>query len=105
MAVDIDQLSYEELVALNHRIVERLKFLETVQAHRAMMRFDVGARVSFDTGRDGRLSGILVKFNRKTVTVVTDDQRQWRVPPEILSPIRDVEPGTSVVPDDDNRSE
>lgn len=104
MPVDIDHLTYDELVALNHRIVERVKFLETMQAHRAMMSFEVGARVSFESSRDGRLTGTLVKFNRKTVTVLTDDQRQWRVPPEMLSPIKDVEPGSTVVPHDDNRS-
>jgi len=27
MAIDIDKLSEEELIELNHRIVERLKFL------------------------------------------------------------------------------
>ena len=105
MPVDIDHLTYDELVALNHRIVERLKFLETMHAHKAMMTFDVGARVSFASSRDGRLTGTLVKFNRKTVTVLTDDNRQWRVPPEMLSPIKDVETGTTIMPHDDNRSE
>ncbi len=28
MPVDLDALTYDELVGLNHRIVERLKFLE-----------------------------------------------------------------------------
>ncbi|SFM68569.1 hypothetical protein SAMN05421721_12313 [Ectothiorhodospira mobilis] len=74
-----------------------------MHAHRAMMRFDVGARVSFASRRDGRLTGTLVKFNRKTVTVITEDNRQWRVPPEILSPIQNVETETTVVRHDDNR--
>ncbi|TQE98341.1 MAG: hypothetical protein FKY71_14355 [Spiribacter salinus] len=104
MPVDIEHLTYEELVALNHRIVERLKFLDRFQAHRAMMAFDVGARVSFESTREGRLTGTLVKFNRKNVTVLTDDNRQWRVPPEMLSPIRDVPPGGTVVPRQGNGS-
>lgn len=104
MPVDIDQLTYAELVALNHRIVERLKFLDSLQAHRAMMAFDLGARVSFESTREGRLTGTLVKFNRKTVTVLTDDNRRWRVPPEMLSPIRDVPSGGTVVPHQGNGS-
>ena len=104
MPVDIDPLSYEELIALNHRIVERLKFLDSLQAHRAMMAFDVGARVSFESTREGRLTGTLVKFNRKTVTVITDDNRQWRVPPEMLSPIGDVPSEGTVVPHRGNGS-
>ncbi|MDZ7811045.1 MAG: hypothetical protein U5L11_14460 [Arhodomonas sp.] len=94
-----------DVIALNHRIVERLKFLETAHAHRAMMTFHLGARVSFESRRDGRLTGRLVKFNRKTVTVLTDDGRQWRVPPEMLSLIKDVGPATTVVPHDKERSE
>ncbi|WP_018936989.1 hypothetical protein [Thioalkalivibrio sp. ALJ24] len=70
-----------------------------------MMDFNLGARVNFESSRDGRLTGTLVKFNRKTVTVLTDDQRQWRVPPEMLSPIQDVGSGTTVVRPDDHRSE
>lgn len=95
MAIDIDRLTYEELITLNHRIVERLKFLDTMRAHRDMMAFDLGARVSFDGGANGgRQTGTLVKFNRKTVTVLTDDGRQWRISPHFLSPIKDVKSGS-----------
>ena len=88
MSVDIDQLTIDELVALNHRIVERIKFLEHAQAHLDMMAFNRGARVSFDS-QYGRQLGTLVKFNRKTVTVLGDDGRQWRISPQLLSKVKD----------------
>ncbi len=90
MPIDIDHLSAEELVALNHRIVERLKFLDHLKAHQDMMAFNIGNRVSFDAPQHGRQMGILVKFNRKTVTVVTDDGRRWNVSPDLLTPVKDV---------------
>lgn len=90
MPLDIDGLSYEELVQLNHRVVERLKMLEAMQAHVDMMAFNLGARVSFDS-QFGRQFGTVVKYNRKTVTVLGDDARQWRVSPGLLSPVRDVD--------------
>jgi hypothetical protein len=90
MPIDIDGLSLEELVQLNHRVVERIKMLQAMQAHVDMMAFNLGARVSFDT-QDGRQLGTLVKYNRKTVTVLGDDGRQWRVSPGLLSPVKDVE--------------
>jgi hypothetical protein len=31
--------------------------------------------------------GILIKFNQRTVTVLTDEGRQWKVSPQMLSPI------------------
>lgn len=90
MPIDIDHLSVDELVALNHRIVERLKFLDHLKAHQDMMAFNIGNRVSFDSPQHGRQVGTLVKFNRKTVTVITDDGRQWNVSPNLLSPVKDV---------------
>ena len=88
MTIDIDGLSYEELVQLNQRIVERLKMLQAMQAHVDMMAFNLGARVSFDS-QEGRQLGTLVKYNRKTVNVLGDDGRQWRISPGLLSPVKD----------------
>ena len=93
MSIDIDGLSYEELLQLNHRVVERLKMLEAMQAHIDMMAFNLGARVSFDS-QCGRQFGTIVKYNRKTVTVLGDDGRQWRVSPGLLSPVKDVDSST-----------
>ena len=41
----------EELMQLNHRVVERIKMLQAMQAHVDMMAFNLGAKVSFDTDR------------------------------------------------------
>jgi hypothetical protein len=43
------------------------------------MAFNIGSRVSFDSGQGGRLLGTLLKFNRKTVTVVTDNGQKWKI--------------------------
>lgn len=90
MPIDIDGLSYEDLLQLNHRVVERLKMLESMQAHVDMMAFNLGQRVSFDS-QQGRQFGTVVKYNRKTVAVLGDDGRQWRVSPHLLSPLKDVD--------------
>ena len=95
MAIDIDQLTVEELVALNHRIVERLKFLESLQAHKDMMAFNLGARVSFESAEYGRQLATLVKFNRKTVTVMTDRGQRWNISPHLLSPVKEAKPKQS----------
>lgn len=96
MNIKIDHLSIDELVALNHRIIERLKMLESLEAHQSMMQFHPGARVSFDSPHSGRLSGTVMKFNRKTVTVVTDTGQRWNISPYLLSPIKDAPAGTVV---------
>ena len=82
--IDIDRLSEAELVDLHHRIVERLRFLEHVRAHARMLEFSVGERVCFDSGSQGVIEGILTRYNKRTVTVITDDGRQWNVSPGFL---------------------
>lgn len=92
MKIDITQLTEEELVALNHRIVERLRFLHQARAHAKMLEFQVGDRVCFEP--DGRAPqfGILVRYNKKTVTVLTELGEQWNVAPSLLRRVVDVPP-------------
>ncbi len=92
MSINIDTLSREELVELNDRVIERLKYLDTVHAQQAMMTLNIGSQVSFDSPRHGRVFGTVIKFNRKTVVVLTEDRVQWRIPPDILTPIKDATP-------------
>ena len=88
MTVDIDKLTEKELIELNHRIVERLKFLESFHTHNEMMQFSPGEQVSFQPpGRDRQI-GTLVKFNKKTVTVITESGHKWNVPPHLLSKVK-----------------
>ena len=90
MKIDLTQMSEEELVALNRQIVERLRFLQQARAHAKMLEFRVGDRVSFQP--DGRpvLFGILVRYNKKTVTVVTEGREQWNVAPGLLRKVVDI---------------
>lgn len=88
MPIDIDGLSFEELLELNRRVVARLKMLESMQTHIEMMRFNPGQRVSFEH-QGGRLMGTLVKYNRKTVTVVTDNGQSWNISPHLLSAVKE----------------
>lgn len=89
MKIDIDSLSEEQLVELNHRIVERLKFLESMHAHNEMMQFSVGQKVSFQPAGRDRQFGTLVKYNKKTVTVITESGQKWNVSPHLLSLVKD----------------
>ena len=80
MPIDIDGLSFEELLDLNQRVV--------AQAHIEMMQFNLGQQVSFEH-QGGRMLATLVKYNRKTVTVVTDNGQRWNILPHLLSPVKD----------------
>lgn len=90
MSIDISKLDEAELVDLNRRIVARLKFLQEARTHHQMLSFDVGDRVRFQPPGHDPKTGVIIKHNRKTVAVVTDDHHQWNVAPVFLS--RVIEP-------------
>lgn len=96
MKIDIDHLSEEELAELNHRVVERLRFLESLHNHREMLQFSIGEKVSFEPPGRGRQIGTLVRYNKKSVTVITDGGQKWTVSPHLLSHVKPVrEPNSS----------
>ena len=81
--INIDNLTEDELLALNRRVIARLKLIQQHSTLNSMIKFEVGQRVSFDP--DGRMrTGILIKFNPKTVVVLTDDGQRWKVSPQLL---------------------
>jgi hypothetical protein len=85
MTINIDRLTEAELIDLNHRVVERLRLLQHMRAHVDMLEFRIGERVTFQPDGRGSVQGMLVRYNRKSVTVVTDDGRRWNVSPSLLS--------------------
>ena len=84
MAIDIDKLTEAELIDLNNRIVARLRFLSQMRAHAQMLDFKIGDRVSFQPEGHRGVVGMLTRYNRKTVTVVTDEGQRWNVSPTLL---------------------
>src|SRR3989344_550340 len=84
MKIDIDRLSEAELVDLNHRVVERLRFLNQMRAHSLMLDFKIGDRVSFRPEGRAPVVGMLTRYNKKTVTVITDDGHHCTVSPSFI---------------------
>jgi len=84
MKIDIDRLSEAELVDLNHRIVERLRLLQQMRSHVQMMEFKIGERVQFQPDGHPLVTGVLTRYNRKTVTVIAETGHQWNVAPQFL---------------------
>jgi hypothetical protein len=84
MDFDLDAFTEEELIALNHCIVNRLRLIRDLKAHESMINFRPGERVVFHPeGRDP-VVGTLMKFNRKSVTVMADSGMRWTVAPSFL---------------------
>ncbi len=83
MPFDIEKLSLEELFELNKQVVRRIQYLHSLKTRAQLDQFEVGDRVSFQS--DGRaVEGIVVRVNRKTVSVKTKDSH-WTIPPKFLT--------------------
>lgn len=103
MAIDIDTLTEAELVDLNHRIVERLRLLQQMRSHVAMLSFRIGDRVVFEPPGRPMQRGTVTRYNKNTVSIVTETGQRWTVAPGLLrrepaagggadGPIIDLEP-------------
>jgi hypothetical protein len=84
MRIDIDSLTEAELVDLNNRIVERLRFLHQARSHKRMLDFKIGDRVSFQPEGRSMIVGTLTRYNKRTVTVITVSGERWNVAPQFL---------------------
>ncbi|MGD0464312.1 MAG: hypothetical protein ABSB74_17655 [Tepidisphaeraceae bacterium] len=82
----LDRLTEEELVQLNHVVIERLRLIQQIRSHGQMMNFRLGQRVQFKNASGQIIRGVITRYNRKSVTIVADDAVQWRVAPGLLQP-------------------
>jgi len=82
--VDIDKLTEAGLIDLDHRIVQRLRFLQQVRSHVAMLEFRLGERVEFQPDGQARQMGVITRYNKTTVTIITDTGQRWHVAPQLL---------------------
>jgi len=91
MSVDVEKLSLEELVDLNRRVVYRIQYLMSLKTRAQLDRFNVGDRVTFQC--DGRVvSGVVIRVNRKTLSIHTDDHRHWNIHPKFLAKVQGSSP-------------
>jgi hypothetical protein len=85
--IDIDFLTEEELIELNHKVVARLRFLSQMRSHSAMLDFRIGERVKFHPDGHPELIGTIIRYNKKTVTIITDAGQHWNVSPSLLTKV------------------
>jgi hypothetical protein len=84
MKIDLSKFTEAELIDLNNRIIERLRFLSQMRTHEQMLQFSIGERVTFQPEGHDQIVGMITRYNKKTVTVITDDGQHWNVSPRFL---------------------
>jgi hypothetical protein len=86
----IKRLNQEDLLFLNRLIIERLKLISQARSTSLMVSFTRGDRVGFQAPDGRTLEGVVLRLNKKTVSIITDDGRQWNVSPGLLRLIQSV---------------
>lgn len=89
MSVQIDfaKLSDDELFDLNAKLVEHIKARHQARSQEAIAKFDIGDRVQFKDNDGELVRATIIRINRKTVVLHSDDHRNWKVSPTFLQPI------------------
>ena len=80
----IKRLNEDDLRFLNRLIVERLKLISQARATALMANFTKGDRVCFQAPDGQMIEGIVLRLNKKTISITTDDGHRWNVAPGLL---------------------
>ncbi|MCP3660581.1 MAG: hypothetical protein GY830_09835 [Bacteroidetes bacterium] len=81
--IDINRLTKDELIELNKLIFNRIKYLNDLESIKRRSLFNKGDFVSFEYDNKYIL-GIITKINIKTVSILTENGKEWRVSPSLL---------------------
>ena len=80
----IRKLNEDDLHFLNRLIVERLKLISQARSTVMLAHFSVGDRVSFPAATGDWKVGVIIRLNKKTASIATDDGQRWNVHPGYL---------------------
>ncbi len=84
---EIKSLNEDDLLFLNHFIIERLKLISQAKSTCLMADFRIGERVCFQGDGNQLKRGIIQRLNKKTITIRTDDGHLWNVYPGFLNKV------------------
>lgn len=76
----------QDLLFLNRMVVERLNLLAQARSTVQLAQFAEGNRVQFTANDRSIKHGMIMRLNKKTASVLTDDGQNWKVSPALLHP-------------------
>jgi hypothetical protein len=85
----IDELSLDELLDLNEQICLWIDYLRARNDMLMLSQLRLDQQVDF-MAPEGRMFGTLIKLNKKSVVNVSDDKKQWKVPPAMVNVVKSV---------------
>lgn len=83
----VDEMPEAALRTLHDRIVNRLNMLQRQRTMQSMADFRPGDVVRFQTD-EREITGVLIRLNKKSVTVHTENGNRWNVAPQLLTLVK-----------------
>jgi hypothetical protein len=74
----------EDLLFLNRMVIERLNLLDQARSTVQLAQFSEGDRVEFTSPNGIVKRAVVVRLNKKTASLRTDDAQNWKVSPALL---------------------
>jgi hypothetical protein len=91
--MNINDLSLDQLYALNEQVCQRIDYLLAQKDVNALQQFRLGMTVTFENKQGSREVGTLIKINRKSVIVVSEDgTKKWKIAPGLVTPLQEINP-------------
>ena len=89
MTINIDFAKHSEanLIDLNRRLVSYMRDKRQADTYHALAKFSLGGKVSFNNNHGKTVTGIVVRVNKKTVSIHTDDHQHWNVSSHLLEKV------------------
>lgn len=84
---DLQNMSRDDLVELNHMVVDIIKTMDSQKARGKVREFSMGDVVEFKTKKGAVVKGSVVNINRKTVDVREKPGKVWRVTATLVSKV------------------
>ncbi|MBI1813258.1 hypothetical protein HY285_03495 [Candidatus Peregrinibacteria bacterium] len=100
----LDSLSEDQMHLLHRKLAERLHKLRDDRDLERMAQLKVTDRVQFDHAGSSH-TGMIIKLNRRTATIITDEGRHWNVSPCYLRRILETEAVDAEIVEEQGESE
>jgi hypothetical protein len=77
--IEFDDFTTQDLIMMNICICAEIESRLKKERKKIISKFSVGNRVYFTLENGKKCYGVVIKVNQKTLAVLTDDNRKWRI--------------------------
>jgi len=88
--IDVDNLSLAQLIQLHDKVARRIWQLQQAAYSDKLQEFQIGEKVKFLNHEGETLLGIIIRVNKKSLTVRTDRGNKWYLHPWAVTKVVDV---------------